>query len=64
MTKPPKYPLPAADVSDKIEQQRRAIVPPPPVRERRYDFYEAHPEHRPRRLSARRIRWQQIREGR
>jgi hypothetical protein len=31
MTKPPKYPLPAADVSDKIEQQRRIEGEPPPA---------------------------------
>jgi hypothetical protein len=53
----------SADASDKIE--RRRVAQPPPnmyVRERRYDYYEAHPEHRPRRLSSRRARWQQIRE--
>jgi hypothetical protein len=55
--------FPAAD--DKIERDRRGTVPPPnvTVRERRYDFYEAHPEHRPRPLTARQVRRRAIREG-
>jgi hypothetical protein len=31
--------------------------------EKRYDYYEAHPEHRPRPLTARQIRRRAIREG-
>jgi hypothetical protein len=33
------------------------------ARERRYDYYEAHPEHRSRPPSARQIRRQRIRQG-
>jgi hypothetical protein len=34
-----------------------------PVRERPYDYYETHPEHRPRPLTARQIRRRAIRES-
>jgi hypothetical protein len=63
MAKSPKYPLPAADISDRIEQQRRVIRSLDVyVQERPYNYYEAHPEHRPRRLSPRDLRRQRIRE--
>lgn len=62
--------------SDPLEALRRANERTPPygapafrfqneIRppERPYDYYEAHPEHRPRPLSRRQLRRRAIREG-
>jgi hypothetical protein len=53
--------------SDKFlfDELRRANLRPPPKREDlvRYDFYEAHPEWRPRQQPRRRMRRRVIREG-
>jgi hypothetical protein len=64
MSKSPRYSLPAVG-EPAPEQDGRATQPPPNlfVREKRYDYYEAHPEHKPRPLTARQIRRQRIREG-
>jgi hypothetical protein len=63
MRKKPDYPIEAADLDDVPKVRRAAQELASPPRERRYDFYEAHPEYRPRRLSSRRARRQWIREG-
>jgi hypothetical protein len=47
------------------EQRRRTDSEPPPVpvREQAYSYYESHPEHRQRHLTARQVRRRRIREG-
>jgi hypothetical protein len=54
------------DDPDPLEALRRANAPPLPKRAADlvpYDYYEAHPEHRPRPLTRRQLRRRVIREG-
>jgi hypothetical protein len=52
--------------TDPLDPLRQANQAPPPKRAADlvpYDYYSSHPEHRPRRLSRRRLRRRLIREG-
>jgi hypothetical protein len=71
MTKPPKYPLTSETEAPRTTKHETPswlnLVPSfkfaheLPQRERPYDYYEAHPEFRPRRLSKRLLRRRLIR---
>jgi hypothetical protein len=64
MSKSHNYLLPSA--GEPVPEQRRRADSEPPhmqVRERAYSYYESHPEHRQRPLTARQVRRRRIREG-
>jgi hypothetical protein len=65
MSKQSEFPVPVADVEDGSAKARRAPEPQPidPEKLPALPYYERHPEHRPRRQSARQLRRQRIREG-
>ena len=68
--KPPKYPVPAADLLGEPARQAMTYYTPPWLyafpsfkfrhecrpQEAPYDYYAAHPEHRPRPMSRRQLR--------